>query len=499
MIKAVADYIYSSYLRYSNKPAIVYKDRIITYEDMFIQASKVASCLIEAIGNEKSPVIVLMHNSPEAIIAFWGIAMSNNIYVPIDYDLPEARLKEISSLLNPAFVVDCSLGFNNSSGVFSCSIKSFYSLLNKTTKESKIKDTIENIRDVDPLYILFTSGSTGVPKGVTVSNRAVIDFTEEASEYMDFSDNEIFLNQAPFYFDASVPDIYCSVRNGATLHIIDRNMFVYPIQIMEYIEKNKINALFWVPSALVTVANLRVLGKRNIQSLNKIMFCGEVMPVKQLNMWRKVLPAARFVNYYGPSEITYACSYYEIDREFDENEVLPIGSAAKNTEIIIINNGVKVTTRDVVGEIYVRGSCLASGYYNAIDKTNEVFVQNPLNNAFPEIVYKTGDLGHYGKNGLIYFDGRKDLQIKRNGYRIELGEIEAVASAIEGIERVACVYREEEKEIVLYYSGDVVDVLGIIKRVLPLYMIPQRVIRLDEMPINSNGKIDRMLLKKGVS
>ena len=497
LIKSVIDYLFKSYSQYPNKTSVVYKDEEYTYTEVLLYSKKIASFLIDHVEDKNKPVIVFMRNTPSALISFFGIAMSGNIYVPLDIQLPIQRIEEIIKIVDPAYIIDCC-GERNELYDLSVNTIKYDDIIAGENKDDEdvIDKTVSDINDVDPLYILFTSGSTGVPKGVTVNHRAVIDFVEEASEYMEFSEEEIFLNQAPFYFDASVPDIYCTIRNAATLHIIDNSMFTFPIKVVDHIEKNRINALYWVPSALITLANFKVLQKRDIRSLRKIMFCGEIMPVKQLNMWRESAPSARYVNYYGPSETTYACSYYEIDRDFSDDEVLPIGRAAKNTDIIILDNDKEVLDPNCIGEICVRGSCLAIGYYNSPERTDEAFVQNPLNDKTRDIIYKTGDLGHYGSDGLIYFDGRKDHQIKLNGYRIELGEIETLVMSFDGVDRAACVFDSDEKKIYLFYQGNVADIKEMIKGRLPEYMVPHRIIQLDELPQNRNGKIDRTLLAR---
>ena len=436
-----------------------------------------------------------MNNSTEALETFFGIALSNNIYVPLDSNIPLHRLESIVSIIKPAGIIICKEN-NQNLNIAGIPIIQFYELLS-TKIETDIIKSCNAIVDTDPLYILFTSGSTGVPKGVVVSHKSVIDFTEEASETMDFSEKEIFLNQAPFYFDASVPDIFCTIRNGATLHIIDKSLYAFPIKLVDYIEKNRINAIFWVPSALILVANLKALGKRDLSSLKKIMFCGEVMPTKQLNMWRQAVPNAIYVNYYGPSEATYACSYYVVDREFTDEEVLPIGHAALNTDILLINEkGEQVIAPNEKGEIYIRGTGLALGYYNNPEKTRECFIQNPLQSSFPEILYKTGDLAHYDSDRNIIYDGRVDYQIKHLGYRIELGEIESNVISMKDVKQCACVYNEQKDIIVCFYSGDVEKkiIKELLKEKLPFYMIPKIVIQMKELPINSNGKIDRILL-----
>ena len=499
MLNSVLEYLKHSFECYPDKAAVVYNNESTSYKEFYISACKIAKWIKNNLDVQRKPIIVLMKNSIKALEAFWGIALSKNIYVPIDIGVPKQRLEAIISIVNPAGIIICEEldNFEYDSDVF----LTYFDDMLKECYSTEIIDSRLEIIDTDPLYILFTSGSTGIPKGVVVSHRAVIDFTEEASETMSFSHEEVFLNQAPFYFDASVPDIFCTVRNGATLHIVDKGMYAFPIKLVDYIEKNKINALFWVPSALIMVANFRVLGKRDISSLKKIMFCGEVMPAKQLNMWRRVLPTAKYVNYYGPSEATYACSYYIIDREFVDDEVIPIGKAALNTEILLIDDfGKQVIESEKIGEIYIRGTGLALGYYNNEEKTKENFVQNPIQSFFPETVYKTGDLAHYDKNGDIIYDGRADHQIKHLGYRIELGEIENNTISLENITQVACVYSEEKDLIVCYYSGSLEEetVKKELKEKLPFYMIPQKIIKMDALPMNANGKIDRKILKQGL-
>ena len=495
MLKSVLDYLERSAQRYPDKTAVVDIHKSYTYSELLEGALSVGAYLLEKGLEPNQPVVVLLEKEVDAFPAFWGITYAGGIYAPIDAHAPEARLKLIVDVLQPAYILTKP------------ELKEKAEALVEPGKVLMLQDAMAHLRndaellqiqrkriDTDPLYIICTSGSTGVPKGVVISHRAVIDFVEESSEVMEFSENEVFANQAPFYFDASVPDLYCTIRNGATLHIIPEEWFSFPIQVLEYLREQEVNAIFWVPTSLIVAANLRALREVDVTCLKKIMFCGEVMPVKQYNMWKKAVPDAKYVNYYGPSETTYASTYYVIDREFTNDQVLPIGNAAINTGVLILDEEDKLCKDGEVGELCIRGSGVALGYYNNPEKTAAAFVQNPLNPQYSDIMYRTGDLVKVNEYGEIEYVGRKDFQIKHMGYRIELGEIESAAMACSGIQRVCCVYGNNR--IRMFYEGDMeeVQLKEQLKDRLPDYMVPEKLSKMEQLPLNANGKIDRVLL-----
>lgn len=499
MYNSVLKYLEKSAGKYPEK-AVLIDDKIqIFYGELYKRAGQIGTYLVDRVGANKQPVVVLMDKCASAVVTFWGILTSGNVYVPLDAYAPVSRINAILSFLDPALVIIDEVYQDKKEEL---NIEKDKILFYKDFPECEIKtDTLKkierNIIDTDPAYIICTSGSTGIPKGVVISHRAIMDFTEEASEVMGFSDKEIFANQAPFYFDASVPDLYCTVRNGATLHIIPHAMYSFPIKVLEYIKEHQVNAIYWVPSALIVTANLRALGEVDISCLKKVMFCGEVMPTKQYNMWKKHLPDAMYVNYYGPSETTYASTYYIIDREFNNDEPLPIGKPAINTGVIVLNDDNQVAKPGEIGELCIKGSGVALGYYNNPEKTKEVFVQNPVNTKYQEIIYRTGDLVKENERGELEYVCRKDFQIKHMGYRIELGEIEHAAMSLEKVKRVCCLYNERRKAIVMVYEGNVSDaeVKEAVKTKVPEYMVPAVIHKLDAMPMNANGKIDRVYLK----
>ena len=224
------------------------------------------------------------------------------------------------------------------------------------------------------------------------------------------------------------------------------------------------------------------------------------MPNKILNIWRKYIPNAIYANLYGPTEITDACTYYLVNREFADEEPLPIGLPMKNTDVLILNERNQLVDNEEIGELYVRGTSLSLGYYNNYEKTREVFVQNPLNTKYPEIIYRTGDLARYNEKGEILYVSRKDFQIKHMGHRIELGEIETAVSSIDGIAMNCCLYDEKRSKIVLVTEGvlELQEINEKIKDLIPEYMLPDRLIQVEKMPVNANGKIDRAKLKEKI-
>lgn len=494
MKRIITDYLEETAKKFPDKLALTDGKRSLTFNELRIEAQKVATKLIKMKIFHK-PAAIFFEQSVETVVCMLGAAYSGNFYTIIDSKMPASRIEKIFEVLEPAVILTHEKFFSNIPKT-QAEFCDYQDLMNQFVDEKILNDTARRINYMDILYVLFTSGSTGVPKGVTVGQRSVMEYTDWVTNTFGVDENTIIGNQAPFYFDNSVLDIYQMVSTGATLNIIPRQKFMFPAKLLEYVANNKINFVFWVPSVLVSVANFEILNDYDISVLKKILFAGEVMPAKQLNQWRKKLPTATFANLYGPTEITVDCTYYIVNRDFSDSEVIPIGIPCREGDVIILNERNKLVTGTEQGELCVRGSSLAYGYYNNPEKTVEVFVQNPTDD-YPQIIYRTGDLVHYNEYQEIIFDGRKDFQIKHMGNRIELGEIETAASAIENIHEVCCLYDKAASQIILFYVGEInfSEFIKKLSAVLPKYMIPSRCEILETMPHNANGKIDRQFLK----
>ena len=489
-------------LEYLEKTALTHRDKLafsngkegLTFGEVYARSRSVGSFLADN-GYYREPIAIIMDKHPNTLTAFWGTVYAGCFYACIDEKMPQARIFAIFEKLMPkAIICDAkSYKLANSLGV-----ESVY-LYDDIASYEENADALASIRakqsSTDAIYVAFTSGSTGTPKGVVACHRSVIDYTEALCEALPFSENTVFANQTPLYFDAPLKEIMPTIKLGATTYFVPKMLFSFPIRLVEYLDQYRINTVCWVVSALVQISSLGALESHAPQFLTTVCFGSELFPRKQYDLWRAALPNARFFNLYGPTEATGMSCYWAAERELSDDEPIPIGRPFDNTDIILLDENNKQANE---GEICIRGTCVTMGYYNDPEKTAAVFVQNPLNTAFGELIYRTGDIGRLNDYGELVFLCRKDSQIKHMGHRIELGEIEAAALKNESLSRACCVYDDNAKRIVLYYVGTVEEkaLLMHLNGLVPRYMLPAEIIKLDAMPLTPNGKIDRKGLKE---
>jgi len=495
----VLEYLQSSAARVPNKLAFSDEGEALTFSLVDSRAQGLGTCIAKHTKQTNRPVAVLVERTAATLVAFMGVLYSGNYYVPIDSQMPIKRILGILDQLDPI----CLLHSKNTQALAeelsgACPILSLEESFDVPPDKDLLDHQRGQVLDIDPVYVIFTSGSTGVPKGSVISHRGLIDFIEWMSGTLGFSEDDIMANQAPFFFDLSGKDIYLTLKCGATMHIIPKQLFMSPLRLLEFIDEKKATALVWATAAFHLVANSGALEKIQPRSLRKIMLGGEALHAKHLNTWRRALPNVRYVNLYGPTEAVINCIYYPIDREFADHEAIPIGRPCENTEVLLLDEELRPVPQGAVGEICVRGISIARGYYGNPEKTAEVFVQNPNNTLYPDPIYRTGDMGVLNEEGLIVFASRRDGQIKHMGYRIELGDIEIALSALAGMRELVCFFDAARDKIICAYAGDL-DADGIIAGIrdsLPKYMYPNIFRRMDKLPHTPGGKIDRVKIKE---
>lgn len=507
MIINVIEYFEVIAKTYAGRAAVIDGDRSINFAELRDSVFATAQHIIRDLqGGLNKPVAVFLPKSISSVIADIAISYSGNFYMNLDIKSPETRIGNILHAINPSLVI------TNTENIGKIrNIDAEINILNideagggQPMDEKSILGRLDGLIDTDPLCIINTSGSTGTPKGVVLNHKSFIDFTEWAVDTLEIGDDEVIGSLSPLVFDIYSFELCMLMSRGSTIVLIPENLSAFPVNILKLMRERSVSFIFWVPTIMVNIANMDLLSRMPLPALRTVWFAGEVLPTKQFNYWKKWLGGTKFVNLYGPIEITLDCTYFIVDRELDDSEPIPIGFPCRNTHVLILNDENKLSAVNEPGELCIRGTSLAMGYYNNPAKTAAAFVQNPLNTSYPEIIYRTGDLVHVNERGEIIFKGRKDSLVKHLGYRIELGEIEhVIINTLKLVENGCVVYDFGKKEIVLFYeSKDDIQMAEIRKQlgtIFPKYMIPTVCSRMDELPRNTNGKIDRLYLSNKVN
>lgn len=495
MQKNILEYLEATAARVPKKLAFSTGKEGMTFSEVYSGARSVGSYLAH-LGLYGESVVILMDKHPKTVTAFWGVIYAGCFYVCLDEKMPRARIDTIIENLRPRAVIADTKNFAAAQALGLEHTLSYDIISTYGEDTLALSDIRRRQCDTDAIYVVFTSGSTGIPKGVIACHRSVIDYTEALTAALEFDESTVFANQTPLYFDAPLKELMPTLKLGATTYFVPRMLFSFPVRLVEYLDTYQINTICWVVSALVQVSSLGALEAHTPKYLTKVAFGSEVFPRKQYDLWRQALPDAKFYNLYGPTEATGMSCYWKAERVLGEQEPIPVGVPFDNTDIILLTDENKRAANGETGEICIRGTCVTMGYYNNAEKTADAFVQNPLQNAYREIIYRTGDIGKINEYGELVFVCRKDNQIKHMGHRIELGEIETAALECDGVGRSACVYNDGAKEIVLFYTGMGGEnslMTQLVTRI-PRYMLPAKIIKLDVMPLTDNGKLDRRFL-----
>ena len=500
-MKNVLEWLEQAAMRTPQKTAVADGESALTYLELTSRARSLGSLLC-ARGQRNRPACVLLPRSADALAAMLGIVYSGNFYVVLDCEMPAERMRAIVEKLHPFAVVTNEELAPLAESLLPGGVVDTTAAFAQGEDPAALAAVRKTMTDADPLYTLFTSGSTGTPKGVVIRHRNVISYIAWFTQTFGIDETTVFGGQTPLYFSMSVSDVFGSLCAGATLALIPKSCFSFPAVLVDFLNAQKVDTIYWVPSALSLVANWGIFEVKRPQFLKRVLFAGETMPTRQLNYWRGFFPNAMYANLFGPTETTDICAYYILDRDFADDEPLPIGRACDNCGLLVLTEDGKPAAPGEEGELWVRGSFVAPGYYNEPGKTAERFVQNPLHNDYPDPVYRTGDIVRENERGELVYVSRRDGQVKRMGYRIELGEIEAAASALPALENCAALYDAEKKQIVLAYCArgcSESELREELKKRLPGYMLPERLVRFAALPLSRNGKTDRAALLKSLA
>ena len=482
MTTKLLSYLEHSAARLPDKIAFDDGNERVSFAQLRWLAQEVGSFLVRRVTHTACPIAVITRHRVADIVAFFGVLYAACFYVPVDGEAEKAFIQSRLDAVEPAFVIDAP---------------TLADLPRSELDNIALEAVSATQRDADTACAVFTSGSTGIPKCALTSHRAITDLAEWHTKSFDHSEHSIYGNQTPFFFIASVKEIYLTVKNGATTHILPKELFARPAELLQRLDALRVNTIMWATAAVKLIATLDALASYAPQGLKSVFFSGENMPASAVNYWKGFLPRVRYVNLYGLTETATNVAHYTVDRPLDDGESVPIGKPRQNVTLLLLNDGVLAKDGET-GEICVGGACLSAGYWKNPQMTARLFTQNPLQNAYPETLYRTGDIARYNAAGELVYVCRKDSQVKHMGVRVELGEVETFAAGIEKITATACAYDTAKSRIVLFYAGDVAPALvrAALRGGLPKYLLPNRVVRLEKLPFLPNGKADRVKLNE---
>ena len=488
-----------SFLSYLNETADRLPDKLafsdgetgLTFRELRQAAAGVGACLRER-GACAEPVGVLMERSARSVAAFLGVMEAGCFFVPLDEQMPRERLERIVRTLCPRFILADGKNLTAAQGL----CPKAEHLLCDDAAACPGPDRLREESDGDALcYVVFTSGSTGEPKGVSIRESSLLDYAATLPEALSFDDSLIFGIQSPLYFDAWLKELLGVIVKGATAYLLPRELFVNPVSLIQYINERQINALCWVSSAFSLVSRLRTFYAVVPEHLKLMCFGSEVLPVKQLTAWQKACPDARVFQLYGATECTGMSFYHPVAGPQDPAKPVPVGKPFPGTRLYLLDDEGQPSKE---GEIVIGGPCVMAGYYKDPVRTAAALIPDPADPEHGELCYRTGDHGRLDENGDLIFVGRRDQQIKHMGHRVELGEIEAAALSLKGVHEAVCMYVADRQRIDLFYTGPAQpwDLVVGLKVKLPGYMTPSRTEQRSELPHLPNGKIDRRAIEQ---
>src|SRR5215471_7459996 len=524
MVRLLSEYISGQAALQPQRIALRLANGLLSYSELERLSNRIARALRETGCRRGDRICLLLEKSPDAIAAMIGAIKAGCAYVPLDVNNPPVRLAEIIRASEPRLLLSSSSTLQLAVQLAEESCTGGAALVGSLARQladSNLPPPVFTRQDLaflsdDPVvndssaddvaHLLFTSGSTGKPKGVAITHSNVIAFVEWAVRYFRLDDQDRLSGHAPLHFDLSTFDIYGTLAAGAQLHLVAPELNLLPNKLAQFIRDSGLTQWFSVPAVLAHLAKFDTVRHGDFPTLKRVLWCGEVLPTPVLTYWMRRLPHVEFTNLYGPTETTIASSYYTVKEvPLEPTAPVPIGTACAGEALMVLDESLRPVPAGQSGQLFIGGAGLSPGYWNDPEATAHAFLAWSDGCGVSKRLYRTGDLAKVGPDGLVYFLGRNDSQIKSRGYRIELGEVESALSTIDALRESAVVSIDtggwQGQSICCAFvpsapgAATPASLRSCLIRHVPSYMVPQHWLPLDRLPRNGNGKIDRRQLK----